>query len=312
MLAALTWTCDPVLFQLGPLQIRYYGVMFALTIYAGFYVWRRQALKNGETHAFADDFLWWGVIAIVGGSRLGHCLFYEPATYLKHPLEILKFWKGGLASHGAALGLVTALWLFARKYKTTWFRVGDYLAPSIAIAAGGVRIGNFFNSEIVGRVTDVPWGVVFTRYCDIERIPAAECAPRHPSQFYEFLMGAATYALLMFLEKRDIRRSGSGFLAGAFLATYFSCRFLVEFFKEFQTEQLREGGPLRAIEGALGFHFTMGQWLSVGFVVAGLAVMVRALRQDKDAIPVPTPTPDLLPAAGTSGTAGSNRATRRK
>ncbi|MSP91943.1 MAG: prolipoprotein diacylglyceryl transferase [Myxococcales bacterium] len=295
LFGGVTWDLDPLLVQLGPLQIRYYGVMFALTIYTGFFVWRRQALRNGESHVFAEDFLWWGVIAIVGGARLGHCLFYEPETYLKNPIEIVKFWKGGLASHGAALGLVLALWLFSRKYKVTWFRVADYLAPAIAIAAGGVRIGNFFNSEIVGRVTDVPWGVQFLRYCRIEHVPVAQCLPRHPSQFYEFLMGVATYLLLTVLEKRDIRRAGSGFFAGVFLVTYFSFRFSVEFFKEFQTEQLREGGPLHAIEEAVGFHFTMGQWLSVGFVVAGLVLLARALRQAREAFPVPTPTPEIAP-----------------
>lgn len=289
MFGTMTWDLDPILLHLGPLQIRYYGVLFAATIYTGFYVWRRQALRNGETPAFAEDFLWWGVIAIVGGARIGHCFFYEPHTYLANPIEILKFWKGGLASHGALVGLVLALWLFSRKYNRTWFRVADYLAPGIAIAAGGVRLGNFFNSEIVGRVTDAPWGVQFLRYCQMEGIAPAACLPRHPSQIYEFAMGVVTYGVLTLLEKRDIRRAGSGFLAGSFLAIYFSFRFLVEFVKEFQTEQLRTEGPLGAIEQTIGMHFTMGQWLSLIPVAAGLWLIARALLQQKEAFPAAVP-----------------------
>ncbi len=293
MLAAIPWNWDPILVNLGPLQIRYYGVMFALTIYTGFAVWRRQALRNGESHDFAEQFLWWGVIAIVGGSRLGHVFFYEYKTYLANPIEIIKFWKGGLASHGATVGLILALWLFARKHGKTWFRLGDYLAPAIAIAAGGVRIGNFFNSEIVGRVTDVPWGVQFYRYCQIEHIDKANCLPRHPSQLYEFAMGVVTFALLMFLQSRDIRRAGSGFYAGVFFIAYFGQRFLYENFKEFQDEQLRTEGFLGVLERAGDFHLTTGQWLSLPLVLAGIVLLVRALRQPKDAIPEPVPTPDV-------------------
>lgn len=318
MLAAITWNWDPILVNLGPLQIRYYGVMFALTIYTGFAVWRRQALRNGETHDFAEQFLWWGVIAIVGGSRLGHVLFYEPREYfmpwtrdgmqngvweqlplfwdkISAWLDFLKFWRGGLASHGATVGLIVALWLFARKHGKTWFRLGDYLAPAIAIAAGGVRIGNFFNSEIVGRVTDMPWGVRFLRYCNIEHISAAQCLPRHPSQLYEFSYGCITFLILVLLQRADIRRAGSGLYAGTFFVGYFGQRIIFENFKEFQHEQLRSHGFLGTLEQALGVHLTTGQWLSIPLVVAGIALIVRALRQPKDAIPEPVPTPDVLP-----------------
>jgi prolipoprotein diacylglyceryl transferase len=299
MLAFLNWDLDPVLLHLGPLQIRYYGVLFAMTIYTGFYVWRRQALRNGESVDFAEQFLWWGVVAIVGGARLGHVFFYEYKTYLANPIEIIKFWKGGLASHGATVGLITALWLFARKHKTTWTRVGDYVAPAVALAAGGVRLGNFFNSEIVGRVSDVPWAVQFVRYCRIEHLcppPDAactlqQCMPRHPSQLYEFLMGLATYVVLMYVEKKNFRRAGSGLLAGVLLTMYFGIRIFVENFKEYQDEQLRTDGFLRSIDGVLG-HPTTGQYLSAPLVVFGVFLIIRALRQDRDAIPEPVPTPD--------------------
>ncbi len=295
MLGFLTWNLDPILLHLGPLQIRYYGVMFALTIYTGFWVWQRQSLRNRETPAFAEEFLWYGVVAIVGGARLGHCFFYEPMTYLKNPITILYFWQGGLASHGATVGLIVALWLFARKHKTSWFRVADYLAPAIAIAAGGVRVGNFFNSEIVGRVTDGPWGVQFLRYCQMEGIPAGQCAPRHPSQVYEFMMGVVTYFVLMGVQKADIRRAGSGLMGGVFMTVYFSFRFTVEFFKEFQHEELRTQGPLGAIEQTIGYHFTMGQWLSVIPVALGLWMISRAMLQKKDDFAAPMSLEELKP-----------------
>jgi phosphatidylglycerol:prolipoprotein diacylglycerol transferase len=295
MLGMMTWDIDPVLLHLGPLQIRYYGVLYAITIYTGFSIWRKQALRNGESHEFAEEFLWYGVIAILGGARLGHVFFYEYKTYLANPIEIIKFWKGGLASHGATVALIFALWLFARKHRKTWSRVADYLAPAIALAAGGVRLGNFFNSEIVGRVTDVPWGVKFVRYCAMERLPLDQCQPRHPSQFYEFLMGLFVFGVLMWLQKRNFRRAGSGLTTGVFLTLYFGIRFLVENFKEFQDEQLRTEGFLGTIEQALGRSFTTGQYLSVPLVLFGLVMIVRALRQPKDAIPEPTPTPDLPP-----------------
>lgn len=294
MLGFVTWDWDPILVHLGPLQIRYYGVMFALTIYTGFAVWRRQSLRNGESPQFAEDFLWYGVIAIVGGARLGHVFFYEYKTYLANPIEIFKFWKGGLASHGATVGLILALWLYARKHQKSWFRLADYLAPAIAIAAGGVRLGNFFNSEIVGRETTAAWGVKFVRYCNIERIPLDKCMPRHPSQVYEFMYGVTTYVILTLLERRKIRRAGSGLYAGVFLISYFGLRVVFENFKEFQDEQLRSEGFLGTIETAFNFHITTGQWLSLPLVLAGIVLVIRALRQDKDAFPEPVPTVDPL------------------
>lgn len=327
MFGSLTWDLDPILLHLGPLQIRYYGVMFAITIYTGFYIWRRQALRNGESPEFAENFLWYGVVAVVGGARLGHCLFYEPNTFLgdlavwfQSPIAyhaahskflpaILRFWEGGLASHGATVGLFIALWLYARKYKRTWVRLGDYLAPAIAIAAGGVRIGNFFNSEIVGRLTDLPWGVRFVRYCKMENIPLSVCEPRHPSAVYEVIMGIITYFAVMEVQRRDIRRAGSGLMAGVFLTVYFFFRFTVEFFKEFQIEQLRTEGPLGGIEQAINFHFTMGQWLSVIPVIIGIFLIARALRQPKDMFAIATPTPD--PDTQGKQQHVANKATRR-
>lgn len=292
MLAALlTWDIDPILVDFGALQIRYYGLWFAATIYAGLYIWRREALQRGYSPEFAENFLLYGVLGIVLGSRVGHCLFYEPERYLKNPIEILYFWKGGLASHGATLGLFFVVWLFSRRYKLRFVRVADMFVPAVAFAAGGVRIGNFFNSEIVGRQWDGPWSVIFARY---DRLMGIEPAiPRHPTALYEVMMGFVTYFVLMQLKKRDIRRAGSGFYVGVFLICYFSFRFIVEFFKEYQVDRLAHNAAEIAQAGQ-GLQLTMGQYLSIAPVALGVVFLALALRQDRDAIAADVPwTPEV-------------------
>ncbi len=292
MFAALfTWDIDPILVDFGALQIRYYGLWFAATIYAGLYIWRREAMQRGYSPIFAEDFLLYGVLGIVLGSRLGHCLFYEPERYLANPIEILYFWKGGLASHGATIGLFFVVWLFGRRNKLKFLRIADMFVPAVAFAAGGVRIGNFFNSEIVGRAWDGPWAVIFARY---DRFAGIEPAiPRHPTALYEVLMGLFTFALLMFLKSRKIRRAGSGFYTGVFLISYFSCRFIVEFFKEYQVDKFVANAKQIATAGE-GLQLTMGQYLSILPVVVGVFFLVRALKQPIDAIPEAVPwSPEL-------------------
>ncbi len=285
-LAAMTWDLDPILIDFGPLQIRYYGVLFALTIYSGFWLFRRDLMRNGKSPEYAEILLWYGVAGIIGGARLGHCLFYEPERYLSNPIEILYFWKGGLASHGATAGIFFVLWLFARNKKLTFRFAADCVMPAIAFAAGGVRVGNFFNSEIVGRAWDGPWAVIFARYDRMMGISPA--IARHPTAAYEVLMGLLTFAVLTWLIRKDIRRAGSGLLSGVFLIMYFSFRFTVEFFKEYQVDSLAEGA-LVAQRAGEGMALTMGQYLSIVPVAIGVLMLVLALRSPKDAIPEPVP-----------------------
>lgn len=310
--ALFTWDIDPILIDFGPLQIRYYGLWFAATIYAGLYIWQREARERGFSPMWSERFLLYAVLGIVLGSRLGHCLFYEPERYLPDlwtwvtfdkPFvvkgsgikayliacmdwmpDILKFWKGGLASHGATLGLIFVLWLFGRRYKTGFLKVTDMVVPAIAFAAGGVRIGNFFNSEIVGRFWDGPWAVIFARYDRMMGIDPA--IPRHPTALYEVLMGLITYMVLIYLKKRDVRRAGSGFLFGVFMICYFSFRFIVEFFKEFQVDKLMDKAR-EVSEAGQGMQLTMGQFLSIAPVLVGVIFVIRALRQDREQFPVP-------------------------
>jgi prolipoprotein diacylglyceryl transferase len=255
--------------QLGPLTLRYYGLCFGLAIVTGFLVWFARVQRFGESRRFAEAWLWWGMVGVVVGGRLGHTMFYEPRTYLAEPIRILYFWDGGTASHGVAIGLAVALWGFARREQISWTRLGDYFAPAVALAVGWVRLGNFFNSEIYGSATSLPWAVVFARVDDV---------PRHPVQLYDMLVGPLTWLVLMAVERRRIRPIGAGLIAGTFLTTYFSGRFVVEFFKGPLVEQLRESGLLYSIEQTLGVSLRMGQWLSLIAIMAGLFLIRRALR----------------------------------
>ena len=147
------WNADPVLFSIGDLQLRYYGILFALTILLGFFLMRRILRIYGYKDKMADDFLIWGVLGVVIGARLVHCFFYEPDFYFANPIEILKVHKGGVASHGATIGLITAVLLFIRKYKIKFFELSDGIVFAAGVGATLVRLGNLFNSEIVGRET---------------------------------------------------------------------------------------------------------------------------------------------------------------
>lgn len=257
MESCFVWDIDPVIVFLGPLQLRYYGLIFASMLYIGFIIWRKQMLRAGYSLELAERFLIWGVLAVLIGARLGHCLFYEPERYLSDPITILYFWKGGLASHGATVGLVVSMFLFCRKYKLRYLEVLDRMAMPSAVGAAAVRLGNFFNSEIVGRVTDVPWAVDFVRYDAMMGEPAT-C--RHPSQLYEFFMGLFVLLSLYLADRfAGKEKRPLGLLAAMFLILYFAGRFTVEYFKEFQTLE----------ESVL----TMGQYLSIIPFTAGVILL---------------------------------------
>jgi prolipoprotein diacylglyceryl transferase len=263
------WKADPVLLHIGHISVRYYGICFGFALVTGFVIWYNRVRRYGESIAFAELFLLYTVPAVIVGGRLGFCFFYMPRYYLAHPLQIFAFWQGGIASHGVAIGLAVALWLFSRRFGVTWTLIGDYFAPGVALAVGWIRVGNFFNSEVIGRPSSVPWAVVFARH---------DMIPRHPAQLYDLLIGPLTWLVLLWVERRRIRPIGSGMLAGTFLTVYFGVRIFVERYKDFYVEQLREYGPFRAIEGWLAFPIHTGQWLSVLPVIIGIWLIARALR----------------------------------
>jgi len=277
------WNADPVIAVIAGLQLRYYGIFFASTILIGFFLFRRILRRYGFKDKMADDFLLWGVLGVVIGARLVHCFFYEPGYYLSNPIEILKIHKGGVASHGATIGLITAVLLFIRKYKIKFFELSDGIVFAAAVGATLVRLGNLFNSEIVGRRTTASWGWKFIRNsmdshiaknlatgkCDISDMNCLiEYWPvRHPSQLYE-AAGGFTILLIMLAVSfifKDLKKPG--LYVGIFLTGYFTFRFCIEFVKEFQ---------------ALSEGLTMGQYLSIPFILFGLFAFYYAFKIYKD------------------------------
>ena len=260
-LGILYWNANRIWFHIGPVPIRYYGVFLALTMALGCYLVQRHLRRRGYPDELAQSYFLYLFVGFLIGARLGHCLFYDPLHYLRHPLQILQIWQGGIASHGAAVGLTLAAIVFHHRHRIAFLDLADATVFPAAAGALFVRLGNFFNSEIIGRVTDVPWAVVFVR-----RDPH----PRHPSQLYEALGGFVVLMVLLALGRRRTLRPGV--IAGVFLTGYFTFRFLVEFFKEYQVPT--------------GF-FTMGQYLSVPFIAFGAILLAVALRQRPEAKPPP-------------------------
>jgi len=253
------WDIDPTIFRWGPIQVRYYGLFFASVLLGGFYFWNRTMARRGYPEEMLYSYFYWMTILGIVGARVGHCLFYEPHRYLSDPVQILYIWKGGLASHGGTIGLILGTVIYAYIKRIPWLVVIDNTAFAAAIAATMVRVGNFFNSEIVGRVTDVSWAVIFPRSFDGGRFA------RHPSQLYEAVIGAGVFLLIYYLDAKYKERRPRGLLAGAFLTVYFFWRFFVEYFKEYQTL-------------ASGSFLTMGQYLSIPFFVFGLGLLYMAWR----------------------------------
>ena len=223
----------------------------------------RKIFKNeGLGEEVLDRLTIYMALGTIVGARLGHCLFYEPLDYLSHPLEILKVWKGGLASHGAAFGIFFALWLFVRKEKKGYAWVLDRIAIVVALSGFLIRMGNLMNSEIYGVETTVPWGFVFLR--DNQEVP------RHPTQIYEGLVYLLIFFLLYRMYWRRKGRVYQGRLASLFLILVFTARFFIEFLKENQ-----DGLPKESMQ------LNMGQWLSIPFVLLGIAGLYWSLKNKK-------------------------------
>ncbi len=252
----MIWNIDPVLVHLGPLEIRYYGVLFAVALLLAYELARKLCKEKKLPLELLDSLTVYLVIGLIVGARLGHIVFYELAYYLAHPIEILAVWKGGLASHGAAIGLLIAYGLFLwRHKKLKFFDFADLIVVVACIPVSFIRLGNFFNSELVGRATDVPWAVTFTRVDELAR---------HPSQLYEFGMGMALFAIMFALWHNHSKTAKPGFFFGVFFTLYFALRFTVEFFKDF---------PLHESF----FSLTTGQMLSLPFFTLGVAVLLKSL-----------------------------------
>jgi prolipoprotein diacylglyceryl transferase len=270
-LPAFTWDVDPILVHFPswlsflPVEgIRYYSLLYVGVFLGGYKLLDWQIRRAGGNEEDANDFVVYGVIAVLAGARMGHVFFYEWDRFVKDPLWLFMIHKGGLASHGATIGLLLAMWLFTKLRRQSFVEGCDRFAFSAALGSILVRVGYFFNSEIVGRRTNADWGVRFPRY-DVYTDPPL----RHPSQLYEVFLGCLVMAGLVawdrFLGKEKRPR---GAMITMFFALYFTGRFIVEFFKEYQT-------PMEN-----GWSLTMGQWLSIipalcGFIGVGISLVKR-------------------------------------
>jgi phosphatidylglycerol---prolipoprotein diacylglyceryl transferase len=255
----MIWNIDPVLFELGPFEIRYYGILFALGLLLAYFLLRHLCTKRKLSIELLDEGFLFMVLGLVIGARFGHIIFYSLDFYLAHPLQIIKVWEGGLSSHGAAIGTFIAYLIFLWKNKKSnknlkFFSYLDPMAVAATIPIGMVRLGNFFNSEIVGRPSDLPWAVTFPRVDDIAR---------HPSQIYEFLIGLFLFIVLYTLYQKKRK---PGFFFALLLTLYFPLRFLVEFVKEYPTHDW-------------AFNLTTGQLLSLPFALLGVFLLIQMGRK---------------------------------
>ena len=254
---------DPVALSLGPLAVRWYGLMYLLAFVAFLLLGKRRAQTqpwHGLTPQHVDDLLFYGVLGVVVGGRLGQVLFYEPGYYLAHPLEILAVWQGGMSFHGGFLGVLAAMWLYGHRHGKGFWQVTDFIAPLVPTGLAAGRIGNFINGELWGRPVDgeLPWAMVF---------PWVDAVPRHPSQLYQ----AAGEGLLLFLilwfysaSPRPLRAVSAVFLIG-----YGGLRFVAEFFRT----------PDPGIFGTLSLGLSTAQWLCVPMMAVGGLMLAAAARR---------------------------------
>ena len=256
---------DPVAVSIGPLAVRWYGLMYLLAFVQFWWLGKHriqtqpQLAKAGWTVQQLDDLLFYGVLGVVLGGRFGQVLFYEPGFYWSHPLEILAVWKGGMSFHGGFLGVLVAMALYARKLQRNWLEITDFIAPLVPLGLAAGRIGNFINGELWGRVCDpsLPWGMIF---------PHVDNLPRHPSQLYQAGLEGLFLFIVLWLFSRSARPRGA--VSAVFLMGYGAFRFIGEFFRT----------PDNGIFG-LSEVISMGQWLSLPMIFAGLAMLRWSFRR---------------------------------
>ena len=247
---------DPIAIKIGPLAVHWYGLMY-LVAFALVYVLGRVRIANGRGNGFSnkdlEDLIFYSVMGVVAGGRLGYVLLYKPSYYLAHPLEIFYLWEGGMAFHGGLLGVLLVFWLFARKRGVSFFTVSDFIAPLIPLGLAAGRLGNFINGELWGRPTDVPWAMVFPG--------SGDGVARHPSQLYQMGMEGILLFIVLWVFSRHPRPTGQ--VSAVFLIGYGTFRFLAEFTRE----------PDNFL-GLLAGGMSMGQWLSLPMIAAGVALYI--------------------------------------
>lgn len=261
LLNFITWNADPVIFSLGPISMRWYGLAFAIGFILGYHIVAKMFKHEGAPEKWLGILLTYVVVATILGSRLGHVFFYQWDYYSQHPGEILKIWEGGLASHGGTIGNIIAVfifsWLVARKNASWTF---DKLVIPIALVGGLIRLGNLMNSEIYGGVTDMPWGFIFVR--------DGQTLPMHPTQIYEALCYFALFGLLMWMYWKKNAQERPWLITGVFFIGIFLPRFLIEYVKNVQVA--------KEVQMIADYGINMGQLLSIPFILLGIGLVVYA------------------------------------
>ena len=262
MLTFISWNADPILFSLGPLSVRWYGLMFAIGFLIGYEIVSRMFKHEGAKEKWLGILLLYLVAGTVIGARLGHVFFYEWPYYSQHPSEILKIWEGGLASHGGTIGNIISLLLFSwlvSKTPPSW--VFDKVVVPVALVACLIRIGNLMNSEIYGGPTSLPWGFIFLRN--------GETFPSHPTQIYEASAYLILFVILMWMYWKKNMEERPWFITGFFFTWVFGFRFLIEYVKNVQVSS--------ELQMIADYGINMGQLLSIPFILLGIFLMVYAL-----------------------------------
>ncbi len=287
-LLSTVWDISPDIVSLGPITIRWYGPLFASGFLIGYFIVRKIFLQENAPEEWLDKLLVYLVVATVVGARLGHVFFYSWEYYKDHLLEIPMIWKGGLASHGGLIGLMVTFVLFARNVsKRSVFWAMDRVAAQVALAGCLIRLGNLFNSEILGEFTGTDYGMRFVL------VDGAMAMPRHPAQLYEALAYFAIFGLLSLLFWKTTARTRKGLMSGAFLILTFAARFIIEHFKEEQADAVPAW-----VEPILEI-MTMGQLLSIPAILLGIAFVVHAFVVPADNEPLPIPAPKPVSPKGT-------------
>lgn len=259
----IVWGPSPEIFEIGGYAVRWYGLFFALSFFFGYLIMLRFFNKENVPVKLLDELTTYMILGTIIGARLGHVFFYEPAWYMAHPVKILQVWEGGLASHGAGIGIILSILIFSHVRKKPFLWVMDRIVIVVALAGFLIRMGNLMNSEIYGMPTSLPWGFMFVKSTTL----SDGLVPRHPTQVYEGLSYLAIFILLLWYYYKRDGKPAMGFLFGLFMLLVFGMRFLIEFIKE----------PQVGFEQNLVIN--MGQILSIPFIVAGITFIFLASRK---------------------------------
>ena len=285
MLDFIYWNADPILFSLGPISVRWYGLMFAIGFTLGYWIVAKMFKHEGAPESWLGTLLIYVVVATIVGARLGHVFFYEWGYYSQHPAEILKIWEGGLASHGGTIAIIISLFLFSwfvSHKPASW--VFDKIVIPIALVGGLIRLGNLMNSEIYGGVTDLPWGFVFLRNGDT--------MPAHPTQIYEALCYFALFGLLMWMYWKKNAEERPWLITGIFFIGIFLPRFLIEYVKNVQVQS--------EYEMIAKYGMNMGQVLSIPFILIGVGLVIWAMTRPRVPFSFPNKFAEDLPKSRTT------------